>query len=666
MWLGVDYYPEQWDISVMEEDMDNIVELGGNVIRIGEFSWHLMEKEEGEYDFSFFDRVIETAKRKGLHVIMGTPTAAIPAWLAARYPDILAEYENGQKKTFGSRHVVCYNSPALYEYCERIIEELVLHYRDERAIAAWQVDNEIGHEGSDMCWCPQCRAAFRNYLADKFEGDIDRLNEAYGTTFWSQEYNSFDEIPAPIQSTVAHNPSLRLDWERFRSKTIEDFINFQIDVIKSIAPEAVVIHDFPGGGLSKHVDYSKVAENLDIAAYNNYPVWGGQKEPLPPNEIAFSLDYIRGLKQKNFWITEEIMGAQGHDVTGYLPRPNQAKLWSYQGLARGCCSMMYFRYRGAVKGAEQFCYGILDSDNVKRRKFQEVQSFFGDVCKYEEALAAPIHSDVAIVYDYDSLAAFRIQRQSMALDCEKEMKKFHKVFYDKNVMVDIIPAWADISKYKVLILPQMLVTDESFQSRIEEFVSGGGTVVLTYRTAVKNRDNNLIFRALLPAGYSGLAGVYVEETESLQEEEAFPINGTGDYRGEKGRGGVFRDLLVSVDADILYSYGDDFYTEYAAVTKKGYGYGMIYYLGCSLDEGTLKKLLEEIMDFAQVEGISAKEGIEIVKRGRKGGQRIRVVMNHNDYAVWVGSDELGPYGCRVDIDDQGEDDEDDQEEQIEG
>lgn len=656
MWLGVDYYPEQWDSSVMEEDMDNIIELGGNVIRIGEFSWHLLEKEEGKFDFSFFDHVIKTAKRKGLHVIMGTPTAAIPAWLAAKYPDILAENENGKKRTFGSRHVVCYNSPALYEYSERILEELALHYRDEEAIAAWQIDNEIGHEGSDVCYCAQCQAVFRDYLEDKFQGDIEKLNEAYGAAFWSQEYNSFDEIPIPAASTAAHNPSLRLDWERFRSKTIEDFMNFQIDLIKSIAPEAVVIHDFPGGGLSKHVDYSKVAENLDVAAYNNYPVWGEQKKPLPANETAFSLDYIRGLKRRNFWITEELIGAQGHDITGYLPRPNQAKLWSYQGMARGCDSMMYFRYRSAVKGAEQFCYGILDSDNVKRRKYQEVQSFFKDIRQYEEALEAPIHSAAAIVYDYDSLASFRIQRQSVVQDCEKEMKKFHKIFYDKNAMIDIIPAQADFSGYRLLILPQMIVTDDNFQNRVEEFVSGGGTVVLTYRTAVKNRDNNLIFRALLPAGYSGFAGVYVEETESLQEEDAFPVNGTGDYRGEKGRGGVFRDLLVSVDADILYSYGDDFYTEYAAVTKKEYGYGMIYYLGCSLDEDTLKKIFDEIMDFAQIEGISAKEGIEIVRRGRKGGQRVRVIMNHNAYPVWVGSDELGPYGCRVETDEEEDED----------
>lgn len=290
MWLGVDYYPEQWDESLMEADMDTILEMGGNVIRIGEFSWHMMEKTEGNYDFSFFDRVIAMAKRKGLHVIMGTPTATIPAWLARKYPDILSEFEDGTKRAFGGRHVYCFNSPAMYHYSEKIVRALVEHYKDEEAIVAWQIDNETGHEGSDVCYCKQCQKAFRNYLGNKFHWDIDLLNDTYGTTFWSQEYNSFDEIPTPTATITTHNPALRLDWERFRSQSIVNFIHFQYDLIKEIAPDANVMHDFPGGGLDKHVDYSRVAKKLDFVAFNNYPVWGGQKEPIAPNEIAFGLD----------------------------------------------------------------------------------------------------------------------------------------------------------------------------------------------------------------------------------------------------------------------------------------------------------------------------------------------------------------------------------------
>jgi beta-galactosidase len=646
MLLGVDYYPEQWDASMMSQDMDNILELGGNVIRIGEFSWHLMEKQEGQFDFSFFDGVIKMAKEKGLKVIMGTPTATIPAWLAKKHPDIISEFEGGKKRCFGGRHVYCFNSPHMYEYSEKIVRALVGHYKDEKQIVAWQIDNEIGHEGSDVCYCENCRKAFQSFLEMKFEGDIDRLNDVYGTTFWSQEYNSFDEIPTPMETITTHNPALRLDWERFRSKSIVDFMDFQADLIKEVAPEAVVMHDFPGGGLDKHVDYSQVAKKLDVIAYNNYPVWGGQKVPILPHEIAFGLDYIRGLKGENFWITEAIMGAQGHDVTGFSPRPNQAKMWSYQGMARGCSSMMYFRYRGATKGAEQFCYGVIDADNRKRRKFYEVQSFFRDIRKQEAVLDTPVKAEVAIVYDYDSLAAFRIQRQSILLDCQNEMKKLYKTFYDANVMVDVIPADRDFSSYKLVILPQMIIVKDEFQARVESYIKNGGKLVMTYRNAVKNRDNNLVLSELLPVYYNQLTGVYVDETESLQDLEAFPLKGQGLCEGRTGTGGIFRDMLVNVDAEVLYQYDDYFYKDYAAVTRKLHGDGAVYYIGCTPDEKTLNEIMSLAMEQAGIEKTPSAEGVEIVRRG-EGEQAVRFVINHNDYAVTVDGMEFAPFECRV-------------------
>lgn len=646
MWLGVDYYPEQWELSIMDADMDNILELGCNVIRIGEFSWHLMEKQEGNYDFSFFDQVIAKAKQKGLKVIMGTPTATIPAWLAKKHPDILSEFENGRKRTFGGRHVYCFNSPVMYEYSEKIIRALVEHYKDEEAIVAWQIDNELGHEGSDVCYCRQCQTAFQKYLEEKFAGDIDRLNDNYGTTFWSQEYNRFDEIPTPMETITTHNPALRLDWERFRNRSIVKFADFQVRLIKEIAPEAVVIHDFPGGGLDKHCDYSEVAKNLDVVAYNNYPVWGGQKEPIAPHEIAFGLDYIRGLKRQNFWITEAIMGAQGHDVTGFLPRPGQAKMWSYQGMARGCSSMLYFRYRGAVKGAEQFCYGILDADNIKRRRYYEVKSFFEDIIQYRDVLEAPVKSEVAIVYDYDSLAAFRIQRQSILLDCQGEMKKLYKAFYDENVPVDVIPADADFSDYQVVILPQMIITKEKMRQKVENFAAEGGTVVLTYRNAVKDENNNLVFGEVIPVGFSAFAGVYVEETESLQETEAFPVIGRGSLEGAAGTGGVFRDMLVPVDAEVLYTYGDEFYRDFAAVTRKSWVNGNVYYLGCSLDEKTLKGLMGRIMKENRIRTIPSDDGVEIVERTGE-SRDIRIMINHNAHPAQAGEEMLKAFECRI-------------------
>jgi beta-galactosidase len=406
------------------------------------------------------------------------------------------------------------------------------------------------------------------------------------------------------------------------------------------------MHDFPGGGLAKHVDYSDVAKYIDVVAYNNYPVWGGQKVPILPHEIAFSLDYIRGLKGDNFWITEAIMGAQGHDVTGFLPRPDQAKMWSYQGMARGCNSMMYFRYRGATKGAEQFCYGVIDSDNRKRRKFREVQSFFNDIKNYSDQLDTKIKSDVAILYDYDSLAAFRIQRQSILLDTTAEMQKIYKQFYDENIMVDVIPASRDISGYKIVVVSNMIITDEAMTKKLEDFTANGGKLIVTYRTAIKNRDNNLILGEMTPIGLNELTGVTIEETESLQDYDAFELCGMGDAVGIKGVGGIFRDMLVVDDADILYSYNDKFYKDYAAITRKSYKNGTVYYIGCAPEEKILKNVVDFAIGETDIEKTCSPDGIEIVRRGN-GENSVVFMINHNDYDVNFNDMVFAPFECKI-------------------
>lgn len=642
MLLGVDYYPEQWDSALMEADMDRILELGCSVIRIGEFAWHRMEKRPGEYDFSYFDGVIAMARAKGLQVIFGTPTATPPAWLIKSHPDILSQFPDGSPRAFGGRHVACYSNPHYLEACGRIITALAEHYKDEKAIVAWQIDNELGHEGSDLCWCPRCLAAFQSHLSELFGGDIDRLNEEYGTAFWSQEYNAFDEIPLPNATITTHNPALRLEWERFCSKKIVDFASFQAELLRRIIPGAVVTHDFPGGGLSKHVSYADTAACLDRVSYNNYPVWGGQKEPLPPGEIAFGLDYMRGLRGENFWITEAIMGAQGHDVTGFLPRPNQARLWSWQGMAHGCEGLLYFRYRGATKGAEQFCYGILDADNVPRRRFFEAQSFLREVRAYEDVLTAPVQADAAILYDYDSLASFRIQQQSILLDCEREMKRLHGVLFSAGQTVDVIPASRDFSGYRLVIVPNMIVTDDDFVLRLKRFVAAGGCAVVTYRTAVKDRSNNLSFGRTLPVGCGELLGLHIEETESVQEYDCIPLTGENG----SGTAGVFRDMIVPDRAEVLYRYNDTFYRQYAAVTRSAFGEGRAYYVGTAPDDAILRQILGEAMAFAGMTAENLPEGVELVTR-RGADRTVRFVLNHNEKAVSALGLSLAPFEVRA-------------------
>ena len=646
MYLGVDYYPEQWDLDMVDSDLETIVELGCNTIRIGEFAWCLMEKNEGEFDFSLFDMVIEKAKAKGLFVIFGTPTATHPAWLSKKHPDILSHFDNGRPRSFGGRRTYCFNSSTYYDYSSKIIDALVNHYKDEQGIVAWQIDNEFGHEDSDICFCDSCHQKFQAYLENKYPS-IEALNETYGTVFWSQKYNDFSEIPLPLPTITTHNPSLRLDWEVFRSESVAKFSAFQVEAIKKIIPSATVLHDYSGGHLSKHLDFSKAAEPLDLVAYNNYPVWGGQKEPVPPHDVAFSLAFMRGLKQQNFMITEAIMGAQGHDITGYLPRPNQAKMWSYQSMAHGCESLLYFRYRSAVKGAEQFCYGILDADNVKRRKFREVQSFFADIKQYEDMLTSPIKNDVCMVTDYASESSFRIQQQSILLDYDAEVKKMYKPFHDNNVGVDVIPSRADFSKYKLVIVPLMTVWTEEFQARAKAFVNNGGNIVFTYRTAVKDQYNNLTFGKVLPTNYDDLIGGYVFETESLQDYDCIPLKGQGDLGGQVAQAGIFREFIEPTTARTLFTYNDKFYDTYAAVTENDYGSGCAYYMGTSMVPEDLEAFTQYLLKKTGIETIASPDQVEVVRRKDSQGKEYTFYINHTDETQGVGQVELSPYEVKI-------------------
>ena len=585
-YLGVDYYPEQWGLEHADQDLDDIVALGANLVRIGDFAWDRFEPEEGKYDFSFFDAFIEKAKQRNLKIMMCVPTATMPAWLYYRYPDIMNENEYGYRQPFGARRGYCVNSDIYIEKGVALAKAMAEHYKEEEAIVAWQVDNEIGHEGSDMCYCSNCRRKFIEHLKGRYS-DIDDLNRRWGTSFWTQTYSSFEQIPLPRPSFTPHNPSLRLEWERFRSHSAAGFIKALRDALKSVDENIMVTHDFEGGTINKHFSPFEVAQCLDFVSYNNYPVWGGQKAPMSESDLAFSVDFARGFKREKIWVTESIMGQQGHNDIGYAPKPDEARKWALDSLDHGVETVIFFRYRGFNKGAEQFCFGIVDTDNVKRRKYYETQSFMHEVkdreTEYPEA-------DSCIVYDYDSKSSMAIQRQSDVFSYQGECEKFYRQLHKRHLNCDIIDSSVSFDKYKTVILPYMIVMDDEFRNRLKEYVRKGGTVVMSARTSWKDKDNNLIFGERLPAGLTDLTGSMIEEHETLLSGQSSPCV----YGDKEGQGYLFEELLTLNGAKELISWKDNPYGRYSAATVNSYGKGKCYYLGSSFDEDILTKLFDEI------------------------------------------------------------------------
>lgn len=307
---------------------------------------------------------------------------------------------------------------------------------------------------------------------------------------------------------------------------------------------------------------------------------------------------------------------------------------------------MYFRYRGATQGAEQYCYGIIDQDNKKRRKFYEVQSFFNDMKKNEEVINSEIKSEVAVIYDYESMASFRIQKQSFLMDYKNEVYRLYRPFYENNVNIDVIPSYVDFSEYKVLLIPTMIVFKTEVQERIREFVKNGGKVVFSFRTAIKDYYNNLALGQFNPSYYTDLVGGFVEEIESLQEDQYVEVKGINEFEGIIGSGTVFRDMLKTTTAESLFMYNDEFYKEFSAVTLNKYENGEVYYIGTGVDKTIMDVLAKKILKEANIEIIESELGIEVVKRVVN-KEEYYFVMNHTAMKKEFNGISLSPYESKI-------------------
>lgn len=642
MYMGVDYYPEHWPAEMIDEDIKRMKDMGVNMVRIGEFAWHLMEAKEGVFDFSFFDMVIEKLKHADIEIMFGTPTATFPAWLAKKHPDILSQDEAQNPHVFGGRRQYCYNSDAYMEYSLRIVDALVKHYKDEPAIVSWQVDNEFGHEGSDMCYCETCHSKFQAYLEQKYT-TIDKLNEVYGTIFWGQTYNEFSEIPIPRKTITVHNPALQLDWARFRSDSLNGFAKTHTALVKEIrGPHQTVTTNVSGGFFDKWFDHEKNLEDMDFVSYDNYPVWGGLREPLSPADIAMTLDFNRGLLNQNFWIVEQLIGAQGHDVIGYLPRPNQSKLWSNQAFAHGCNNMLFFRWRGMNRGAEQFCYGILDHDNELGRKYKEAQEIISGARANEDLLNAEIKNKVAVLYDFDNAWSWKFQRQSSVFDYTRELMRLYRPFHDLNVAMDVVPNTRDISVYDVVLLPAQQIIDDALAQKLKAFTKAGGTVVFSFRTGIRDRDNNLHFNQKLPGKIHDLLGVKLGEIESLQEGQIVKVDGKGRFKGAYGECSVWRDLLIPETAEVLAEYEDHLDLPKTCMTVNTYGEGKAYYVGGGVTNNLMRQLAVEIAKDKGIDTINSPEGVEVVRRVTMSGKK-QFILNHNEFEVSFDGRALKPF-----------------------
>ncbi len=623
MIFGVDYYPEHWNKDEWKKQAKLMSGCNFNTVRMGEFAWKLFESEEGKFDFSLMDEAMEVLKKEGISVIMGTPTAAPPKWLVNKY-DVLTRDKYGRARGWGARRECCANNPDYIEKSKIIVESMAKRYAGNEQVIAWQIDNEFGCHGSTHCYCEHCRRAFAQWLKEKY-GTIEKLNEKWGTVFWSLEFDSFDDIILPTYNSCeggyddiwSHNPSLDLEYRRFMSDSWVKYQKMQIDIIKKYT-YAPVTHNLMGH--FSDISAYDLSKDLDFVSWDNYPdnQWGTSEYEY----VSMAHENMRGAKNKNFVVMEEQAGPAGWDILGSTPRPGQLRLWTYQAIAHGAEGMVYFRFRTPLFGMEQYWYGVLDHDGVPRRRYFEIRKTGEELLRLERYIKdAENEYDALIVKSYDNAWAHAIKRHADKYSYENHLYSYYKANADLNICTAV--SRGDYDRYKAVYMPAYNIVENNEIDEIKSYVKNGGILVLTFRSGTRNRENN-IRPLVVPGVFAELAGIEVTDFDAPRRE----VTVNGKIRGSSQ---IWCDIIEPKTAVVISAYGSEYYKSAAAVTVNGYGKGKVYYVGCDLDNGAMKELVRLVSRDAGIEATEAPEGVEAVKRGGS-----VILLNHNEYSVKTG------------------------------
>lgn len=645
--LGVDYYPEQWPEEMWEQDADHMKECGVKLVRMAEFAWSRLEPEEGDFRFEWLDHAVSVFKDRGIQIFLCTPTCTPPLWAFEKYPEIIQVGTDGRRISIGIRGHRCMNSPVYRTLCERIIRQLVDHYRDEEAVIGYQIDNELE---ANHCRCAVCEEAFRDWMKEKY-GTTEQINQAYGNSVWSGEYSSFSQVKPPMGDFIKwQNPSLTLDYNRYASDSTVAYLEFQRKLIHSLDPKAQITTN---SWLCENMpDFYDLFHNLDFVSYDNYPTTMIPTDSQELYSHAFHLDLMRGILQKNFWIMEQLSGAVGSWMPmSAMPVPGMIKGYALQAAAHGADAVIHFRWRTAVSGAEMYWHGILDHSNVPGRRYQEFKELGQTIKQLQELDGSEVVNRVALLYSSDNEYGFKLQHQAEGMYYLEQLKCLHDGFTGIGVGVDIIDERASFDGYDIVLAPTMLIEHSGTVKKLENFAKQGGTVLLTNRSGVKNLSNQCIMDSL-PTIYKELAGVHVTEYNAAGARTGKLRITDAQLRGQYGQictnsflredasslqtehqDATYKrwcDILEADTAEVLAVYGDQYYAGQPAVTVNTYGKGRIYYVGTVLDRAFYMALAARM---AQEQKLSFRDdlplGVEITYR-QKQDTTWRFVFNNSD------------------------------------
>jgi beta-galactosidase len=618
--FGADYYPEAWPESRWEKDAEMMQAAGINFVRIGEFDWDKMEPEEGRFDSAWLDRALRILSAHGIHAVLGTPTAAPPAWLYAKYPDIAAVNKEGIRYRFGSRGNYSPHNPHFREATRQIVTALAEHYKNNPAVLGFQIDNELG---GPYCYDRYCLAAFQDWCRKKY-GTLDALNRTWGTVFWGHTYTAWSQVPLPWNTlSGVYNPSLALDYDRFFSDSTEDYLKFQTGILRQIAPsKAITTNEM---GMFDAVDYSRLNAAVDFVAWDNYPMFG--KHYSHYFGAALAHDLMRGTKEgQNFMVMEEEAGLPGWTVFwGRQAPPGLYRVWAYQAIAHGADGVCFFRWRTSTYGTEQYWQGILDQDSYPNQRYQVIERMGNEVQRLAPVLeGSRVVSHVAVLVSPPSRWAFHIQPLTQQFDYNRQLHCFYDAFRRRAINVDVVFPQQSFGAYKILIAPSLFVASPQLVSKLTQFVLRGGLLILTYRSGVKNQFN-VVTTSTLPGPLASLAGVAIHDFDpEMNQPQRVLMRDGASYPA-----GVWFDILTPQTAQVMATYGQDYYAGKPAITINHYGRGSVIYVGT---ESPSSAFYDRLISFAAAQsavelGPRLPAGVEMATR-QKEGEKIIFLLNY--------------------------------------
>ncbi len=623
---GGDYNPEQWPREVWLEDAKLMQQAGVNLVTLAVFSWSRLESSDGVFDFGWLDDVMDLMHEHGIGVDLATPDAVPPAWLVEQHPDMMPERADGSIFGFGSRQHFDVSHPVYRAKSLALTEKMGERYANHPALRMWHVGNEYG----PVSYGPWAEKAFREWLQRKYSS-LSALNEAWSTTVWGQLYSDWNQVRVPAQPRTWSNPSRRLDFHRFTSDSMLGHFTAERDILRRHSPDLPIVTNFMR--FYKTNDYWAWAAEEDAAALDIYP---DPREDDAHIAAALNFDLMRSLRNGQPWmVMEQATGAVSQWSVNVSKLPGRMRLGSYQAIAQGADSILFFQWRQAKGGTERYHSAMVNHAGPNTRIFREVCELGQELKSLGELTGTRSTAKVAIVFDWDCWWALELGNSPRSdLNYAQEVLRFYRPLFDANITVDFVNANSDLSAYSLVIMPASYLLTDHAARRIENYVADGGRLVVSYLSGIVDQ-NNTIRLGGYPGALRNVLGAWSEEMHPLAGEDAQVKLATPD--GGTSSASYWTEHLHAETAEILASYSSGRLSGSPAVTRNSFGLGTAMYLSARVDGGLLNRLLDDELLAAGVEPeLKTPAGVQVRRRTRSTAAdgaavgSFLMVLNHND------------------------------------